>query len=170
MSLLEEMRRRYSVRKLEKTPIEKEKLEAIVEAGRIAPTAANRQPYHLWLLESEQAMANLNKVCRFTFGAPVALVVGASEEEAWVRSCDNKNFADVDASIVATQIMLEIDAQGLGTTWVGYFEEGQLKEMYPEMSNYNLIAIFPIGYPSKDAEPSKSHTDRKNVEEVLTRL
>ena len=89
------------------------------------------------------------------------------KDEAWVRKFDNYNFADVDASIVATHMMLEIADLGLGTTWVGHFDEPLLKEEFPEMKDYELIAIFPVGYPAEDAKPAERHNIRRNVEEAV---
>ena len=112
----------------------------------------------------------MQSVTRFTFGAKEFLLVGSQSDEAWVRSYDSMNFSDVDASIVATHIMLAIKDEGLDTTWVGHFDAPKLKEMIPELAPYNLIAIFPIGYAAKDAKPSERHTDRKYKDEVLVTL
>ena len=73
-------------------------------------------------------------------------------------------------SIVATQMMLEITELGLGTTWVGHFDEPLLKEEFPEMKDYELIAIFPVGYPAEDAKPAERHSIRRSVEEAVVYL
>ena len=83
-----------------------------------------------------------------------------------MRSFDKKNFADVDASIAATHMMLEIEALGLGTTWVGHFDAPKLKELFPEMADYELVAIFPVGYPAEDAKPSTRHAERAGIEMI----
>ena len=119
MSFLDLAKKRYSCRKLSAQPVEEEKLQKILEAGNLAPTAVNKQPFHIWVLKSEEAMQKVSQTTSFIFGAPVAFVVGSKAESAFVRSFDKKNFADVDASIAATHMMLEIEALGLGTTWVG---------------------------------------------------
>lgn len=166
MSTLELMKQRYSCRKFLPTPVEQEKLELILEAGRVAPTATNRQAFHIWVFQTEDALQKVRATTTCHFDAPVILVVGAKTEDAWVREYDRKNFGDVDASIVATQIMLEIEEQGLGTTWVGWFDEGKLKEDFEELKDYSLIALFPIGYP--DAKPSPKHEQRKSLEELVS--
>ena len=146
--------------------MEEEKLQKILEAGNLAPTAVNKQPFHIWVLKSEEAMQKVSQTTSFIFGAPVALVVGSKAEGAFVRSFDKKNFADVDASIVATHMMLEIEALGLGTTWVGHFNAPKLKELFPEMADYELVAIFPVGYPAEDAKPSARHAERAGIEMI----
>ena len=170
MDFLELARERYSCRQLSNRKVEKEKLDKIIEAGILAPTATNAQPYKIWLIESCEAKEKLAKANRYQFGAEVFFVVGAKKDEAWVRKFDNYNFADVDASIVATHMMLEIADLGLGTTWVGHFDEPLLKEEFPEMKDYELIAIFPVGYPAEDVKPAERHNIRRNVEEAVAYL
>ena len=170
MDFLELARERYSCRQLSDKKVEKEKLDKIIEAGILAPTATNAQPYRIWLIESAEAKEKLAKANRYQFGAEVFFVVGAKEDEAWVRKFDNHNFSEVDASIVATHMMLEITELGLGTTWVGHFDEPLLKEEFPEMKEFELIAIFPVGYPEDEAKPSERHTVRRSVEEAVSFL
>ena len=93
--------------------------------------------------------------------------VGGKVDEAWVRKYDGKNFVDVDASVVATHMMLEIHDLGLGTTWVGSFDEDKLKEFFPALNGYNIVALFPTGYPAENARPSRLHTDRKEKDAVV---
>ena len=170
MDFLKLVKERYSCRQLSDKKVEKEKLDKIIEAGILAPTATNAQPFKIWLIESAEAKEKLAKANRYKFGAEVFFVVGANKNEAWVRKFDNHNFAEVDASIVATQMMLEITELGLGTTWVGHFDEPLLKEEFPEKKDYEVIAIFPVGYPAEDAKPAERHSIRKSVEEAVSFL
>ena len=170
MSFLDLAKKRYSCRKLSAQPVEEEKLQKILEAGNLAPTAHNNQPLHIWLLESAEAMEKVSQTTSFIFGAPVAFVVGSKADDAWVRPFDKKNFADVDASIAATHMMLAIEDLGLGTTWVAHFDAPKLKEFFPEMADYELVAIFPVGYPAEDAAPSLRHAERVGVEKLADRL
>lgn len=170
MNFTELANNRYSCRKLTDIKLTDEQLEKIVEAAIAAPTAVNKQPYRLFLIDSEEGRENIKKVTPFSFGAGTFLIVASKEDEAWVREFDKKNFADVDAAIVATHIMLEIEDLGLSTTWVGHFNEPELKEIYPELKDLNLIAIFPIGYKKEEAKPAHLHFKRKSKEEVLKRI
>ncbi|MBE6827641.1 MAG: nitroreductase [Ruminococcaceae bacterium] len=163
---------RYSVRSLSNRKVEDEKIAKILEAGLNAPTAVNYQPVKIWVIKNEEARRKVGLCTKFPFvrQAGVIFAVGSDESSAWVRPFDSKNFADVDASIVATQMMLEIHELGLGTTWVGYFDEEKLKEFFPEMNGYNMIALFPVGYAAEDGTPSERHTKRKSKEEMVTEI
>ena len=170
MDFLTLARERYSCRKLSEREVEQEKLDKIIEAAMLAPTAVNYQPVKIWVLQSPEAVAKAASTTRYSFGAQVILAVGGSVEEAWRRKFDGKSFADIDASIVATHMMLEIQDLGLGTTWVGAFDEAKLKELFPEMEGYAIVALFPLGYPAEDAVPAKMHglsKSRNEMTEVL---
>ena len=160
---------RYSVRSLSERAVEDEKIEKILEAGITAPTAVNKQPAKIWVFKSRGCIDKISETTKFPFvkQAQVVFAVGSNEAEAWVRPFDQKNFADVDASIIATQMMLEIHELGLGSTWVGFFDEAKLKSFFPELEGYNIIALFPVGYPAEDGVPSERHALRKSREEIV---
>ena len=161
---------RYSCRAFTDRPVEAEKVDALLDAAVAAPTAVDRQPWHVWVVETPEAVERLSACTRFGFGARVILVVGAAADEAWVRKYDGRNFADVDASIVGTHIMLAAHDLGLGTTWVGHFDAPAVKEAFPEMALYDLVALFPLGYPAPEGGPAPKHLERKSVDELVTRL
>ena len=167
MDFLTLAKERYSCRKLSAKPVEKEKIDKIIECAISAPTGMNRQPFKIWIVNSEEGKANLAKVTPFTFGANIFFVVGYKPVDCYVRPFDGRNFADIDTSIVATHIMLEVQNLGLGTTWVGHFDAPALKRIYAEMADYELIAIFPVGYPAEDAKPAGKHFERKSAEELV---
>ena len=167
MDFLDFAKERYSCRSLLCKKIDKELIDKIIEAGMVAPTAVNKQPYKIWIMNSPESKERIKEVTRFDFNADTFLVVGAKMDEAWIRKYDGKNFGEVDAAIVATHMMLEIQNLGLRTTWVGHFNAPLLKELCPKMADYELIAIFPIGYQAEDGVPSERHTDRKSYEEIV---
>lgn len=170
MNFLELAQSRYSCRKLTEKEVEQEKLDKIIEAARLAPTALNKQPFKLFVFKSEEARENIKKVTPFTYGASTFIVVGSKRDAAWTREFDSLNYADVDATIVTTHMLLQVEELGLGTTWVGYFDEGALKELYPQLKDFNLIALLPIGYKAEDAEPSSKHFRRRDAEILVETL
>lgn len=170
MNFRELAEKRYSCRKFTDKKVEKDLMEKIVETALKSPTAVNFQPFKIFMMESEEAKEIIRKVTNYTFGADNFLVLGAKKDEAWVRSFDNYNYADVDASIVGTHIMLETYDLGLATTWVGHFDVEQLKKLCPAMKDYNLLAIFPIGYADtseKAGQPIGLHYKQRAKEEVV---
>ncbi|MBQ3377964.1 MAG: nitroreductase family protein [Synergistaceae bacterium] len=164
MSFLELAQERYSCRKFTEQPVEDEKIEKILDAAILAPTAVNKQPFRVWVIKSPENLEKVKETTHYHFDAKVILAVGAKPNEAWVRAYDQRNFADVDASIAATHMMLEIQDLGLGSTWVGHFDANKLKEFFPDMAAYDLIALFPIGYPA--IGPHQMHSKRKAKAEL----
>ena len=169
MQFSELVKARYSCRKFSDKPVEDEKLNAILDAGISAPTAKNVQPVKIWLIKSPEALAKITSCAPFAWmhNASAVITVGGTEEGAFVRPSDGRNFEDVDAAIVATHIMLAIHDEGLGSTWVGYFDAPKAKELFPEMSGYDLVALFPVGYPADDASPADRHFIRKDKSEMV---
>ncbi len=172
MDFLTFAKERYSVWSLSDRPVEPEKIEKILEAGIAAPTATNAQPFKIWALESEDARekAASTTPCAFVKGAPVVFVIGGDPGKAWKRPFDRHNFADVDAAIVATHIMLEVHDLGLGTCWVGFFDPAKMKQLFPQMEKYELVCVFAVGYPAEDAAPSERHALTRPREELVETL
>jgi len=170
VSFFELAKARYSCRKLTGAAIEPEKIERILQAAIAAPTAKNLQRYTIWQITSHEAFDKLKQATPYTFGSALAFVIGAKKDGAFDRPFDNKNFAEIDAAIVATHLMLAVQDEGLGTTWVGWFDAPKMQELFPEMQGHELIAIFPVGYPAEGAKPSVRHEDRRQVSEVVVKL
>lgn len=164
------LNRRYSCRAFAAREVEQEKVDRILEAGRIAPTAVNKQPVHIWAVSSPETLKAIKGVTRSNYGAPLLLIVGCRPADAWVRRYDGKNGAEVDAAIVATYMMLAAENEGLATLWVGSFDPALLREILPGASGYELVAMINVGYPAAESEPSAMHAERKPVGELVTRV
>lgn len=161
---------RYSCRAFAARTIEQEKVDRILEAGRIAPTAVNKQPVHLWAVSNPDTLEAIKDVTRSNYGAPLLLVVGCRPSDAWVRRYDGKNGAEVDASIVATYLMLAAENEGLPTLWVGSFDPALLKGILPGTDGYELVAMINVGYPASDSTPSAMHGTRIPMGEFVTKV
>ncbi|MGN0621035.1 MAG: nitroreductase family protein [Porcipelethomonas sp.] len=170
MEFLELAKRRYSCRNISEKAVEPEKIQKILEAGTAAPTACNMQPIKIWVIEKDEDIEKIKEVTSCTFGARLFFVVGGRKDQGWVRKFDGREFADVDAAIAATHMMLEIEDSGLASTWVANFDSCRLKKLFPDMEEYDLIAIFPVGYAEETAKPSDRHSQRKSLEEIAVRL
>ena len=170
MEFLQLSEARYSLRKFSDRPVEAEKLAAILEAGRNAPTAHNLQPQRIFVLRSPEALEKADACTAAHFHPPVILVVAYDPAAAWDREEDGKNHGEIDAAIAATQMMLQAADLGLGTTYVGMFDPEKLKEAFPELAGLGITALLPIGYPAEGAHPSRLHADRKPLEELVRYL
>ena len=172
MDFLTLAKERYSCRKFKDQPVEQEKIDKIIEAAILAPSATNAQPVHFWLINSVDGLKKINEVTPYGFGASNIIVVGGKPAEAWIRKSDGKNFSEVDAAIAASHIILAVHALGLRTTWVGVIDIPKIKELFPEMAEYEIVGLFPIGYADDSAagQPSKRHFMRKTRDEIVTIL
>ncbi|MDD3921618.1 MAG: nitroreductase family protein [Eubacteriales bacterium] len=166
MDFLELAKTRCSIRKYKATPIEAEKLESILEAGRIAPTACNNQPFQLLVVQSKEGLAKVAEAANI-FHAPLAIIVCADHAEAWTRPLDGKSSADIDASIVTDHLMLEATEQGLGSVWICYFNAEKLCDAFSIPEQYEPINILAIGYAD---EPSKAPNRHDTLRQPLERL
>ncbi|MBR3663103.1 MAG: nitroreductase family protein [Desulfovibrio sp.] len=164
MEFCELIAQRYSVRNFTQEPITAKDRTAILEAGRLAPTAVNKQPTRILVLESPESLNKLKNCTPYTFDAPLALVVCYDATVSWVRSFDKHNSGPIDAAIVATHIMLAVHNLGLGTTWVGHFDPAKLAADFALPDTIKPVAIFPIGHPAADAKPSPLHAKRNPLE------
>jgi nitroreductase len=167
MTFLDLAANRYSLRQFSNAPVEKEKLEKILEAGRIAPTACNNQPQSILVLQSPEALDKLKICTPCHFDAPIALIVCYDKTASWKRPFDNKNHGDIDASIVCASMMFEAAELGLGTTWVCYFDPSAVSREFSLPENIIPCSILPLGYAADGAAPAPMHAERKPVGETV---
>ena len=171
MSFLELAKARFSVRSFKADVIENEKLDRILEAGRVAPTACNLQPQRIFVVKSEAMREKLAAICRFTFGAPVILVVGYDTDVCWKNKRMNGHpSGETDAAIVTTHMMLAAYEEGIGSCWVGVFNSDEVKETLGLPQNIIVTALMPMGYPAEDAKPAPFHSEIRKREETVWEL
>ena len=171
MTFLELAKKRYSVRSYKAQPIEEEKLDLILEAGRIAPTACNNQPQKIYVVKSDESRAKLASVCRCTFDAPVILVVCYDRTRDWKNALmPGYESGETDAAIVCTHMMLQAAELGIGSCWVGWFNSDQICEVMGLPENVTVSALLPIGYPAGDATHAPMHTKYREAEDTIAVL
>jgi nitroreductase len=155
---------RYSVRAYEPDPVEDEKLEKVLEAARLAPTAANRQPFQLIVIHTEGREEELLEIYNKAWFVEPPLVICACGllERAWTRG-DGKNFTDVDVAIAMDHLILAAANEGLGTCWVGAFDPDAARETLGLPDDVEPIAFTPLGYPADQAGAKK----RKSLDELV---
>ena len=171
MTFMELAKSHYSVRKFMDKPVEDEKLAAILEAGKVAPTACNNQPQKIFVVKSEEMREKLRAVCKCTFGAPVIFVICYDETLSWKnRLMPGYQSGETDAAIVCTHMMLEAWELGIGSCWVGMFNSDQVCQALGLPEGLCVSALLPAGYPAEDAAPLALHTTYRADEEMFTVL
>ena len=165
MNLSDIIKNRYSVRNYKDTKVEKEILLEILEAGRLAPSAVNFQPWHFIVIQEENLLTSL-KDCydRSWFKtAPTIIVACADHSQSWKRSSDGKDSADIDLAIAIDHITLKATELGLGTCWVCNFDVNSCSELLNLPQNIEPVALIPLGYPNSKSPVKK----RKPLDEIV---
>ena len=147
MEFLELVRSRYSVRAYEPTPVEEEKLQMVLDAARLAPTAANRQPFRLIVIATEGREAELQRIYAASWFTQAPLIICACTvpDEAWVR-VDGKGYADVDVTIAMDHLILAARSLDLGTCWIAAFDPAVAREVLGLPDSVEPVAFTPLGY------------------------
>lgn len=167
MEFYDVIRRRRSVRKYKKDEVEEEKLERILDSARLAPSAANVQPWVFYVVRDERLKSRLKSAYgqEWFYTAPLIIVGCANAESAWKRG-DGKSYADVDFAIAFEHIILSATAEGLGTCWIGAFDPDVVRRVLGLPKELEPVAMTPLGYPDETPDPKP----RKALEEITRRL
>ena len=171
MEFTELAKTRYSVRSFSDRKIEKEKLNALLGAAKVAPTACNNQPQRLYVLQSGKSIEKLNNVTKFVFGAHTVIIFTSVKEEEWINPFTKEyHTGEIDCSIVCTHVMLQAWEMGIGSCWVGYFDPEKVRKAFDIPENEQIIAILPLGYPAEDSKPAPGHSIFKPMEKMVKYL
>jgi nitroreductase len=146
---------RYSVRAYRPDPVEDEKLQAVLEAARLAPTAANRQPFQLVVLHTAGRLEEIGKIYHrpWFVQAPLVIAVCAISSQAWVRESDRFNARLIDSAIVADHLILAAANLGLGTCWVAAFNVEAARLVLQLPNEVEPVIFTPLGYPADEPGP-----------------
>lgn len=168
MDFLTLAKKRCSIRSYEGRKVEQEKLDKILEAAHAAPTAANRQPVKLLVVQSAEGIEKLGRAANI-YGAPLAVVVCADHEKAWTRPFDHKQSTDIDASILTDHMMMEATELGLGSVWICYFKPDVLRDEFALPDKLEPVNILAIGYAAEaPASPDRHGDTRIPVEQLVS--
>ena len=165
MEFSELVRKRYSVRAYKPDPVEQDKLEQVLEAARLAPTAANLQPFQLIVIRTAEREAELRRIYHrewFT-RAPLVLCACAVPAQGWVRGSDGKAYSDVDVAIVMDHLVLAATSLGLGTCWIAAFNPAAARDVLGLPDGVEPIIFTPLGYPADQPGPK----ERKSISNLV---
>ncbi len=169
MNFIELAKKRFSVRKYKNIPVEEEKLMQVLEAGRIAPSAANYQPVHFVVVKDD---AKKEEVCSTYSGkwlreAPIIIVACGDYGLSWRRPADGKDHCDIDVAIAVDHITLAAAELGLGTCWVCNFDAERCGEIIHLPDRLKAIALIPLGYPAEEPDMNRHDEKRRALEEAV---
>lgn len=171
MTFAELIQRRVSVRDYTAQPIEEEKIERILEAARLAPSAHNSQPWRFVVITSEKGRKAIAESYprEWIKTAPVYILVCGNRDEAWVRKSDDKNHLDIDMGIVIEHICLAAAEEELGSCVVCHFDASLCHTLFNLPEHFEPAAIIPIGYPTNPDIFINTPKKRKGISEVVLR-
>ncbi len=168
MEFKELIKKRYSCKKYDGNQINSEQLQAILEAGRLAPTAKNLQEQHIYVMQSEEALGIIDEVTPCRYGAPTVLVVAFDAEDVYVYPGEQRDSGIEDASIVATHMLLAAKDAGVDSCWINRFNPAELKEKLGLPENEEILMLMDLGYAAEGAGPLANHDKRKSLDETVT--
>ncbi|MCW3998203.1 MAG: nitroreductase family protein [Candidatus Bathyarchaeota archaeon] len=151
MSLTDRILNRRSIRHYKKKEIPEEVLNQIFEAGRNAPSAANMQPIHFIILKNNEVKKKLSSIfSRFLKDAPVVIVGCAN-----VKAILTGKWAVVDTTIAMQNMAIAAWALGVGSCWIGSFNENKVKKTLNIPDNWKVVALITLGYPAEQPKQRK---------------
>ena len=168
MEFKEVIKNRYSCKKYSDRPVEPEKLTAILEAGRLAPTAKNLQEQHVYVLQSAEALAKIDAVTPCRYGAPTVLVVAFDSNNVFTYPGGKRDSGVEDATIVATHLILAAADEGVDSCWINFLDPEKLAEALGLPENEEVLMVLDLGYAAEGAGPLANHESRKALSETVT--
>ena len=170
MEFKEVIKARYSCKKYAARQVEPEKLTAILEAGRLAPTAKNLQEQHIYVVQSPEGLAKIDSVTPCRYGAPTVLAVAFDRNNVFTYPGGKRDSGVEDASIVAAHMMLAAADEGVDSCWINYFDPEKLAEALNLPEQEEVLMVMDLGYAAEGAGPLANHGSRKPLTETVTCL
>lgn len=170
MEFMDVVRNRYSCKKYSDKAVPQEKLTAILEAGRLAPTAKNLQEQHIYVLQTEEMLQKIDKLTPCRYGAPVVLVVAFNKDNVFTYPGEQRDSGVEDAAIVATHLVLAAANEGVDSCWLNFFDPAQAAQALGLPANEEVLMLLDLGYAAKGAGPLPNHNSRKPLDETVTYL
>lgn len=170
MEFQEVVKNRYSCKKFSVREVEKEKLAAILEAGRLAPTAKNLQEQRIYVLSSKEALSLVDECTPCRYGAPVVLCVAFNKNEVFTYPGGNRTSGVEDATIVATHLLLAAANEGVDSCWINFFNPEELAKKLSLPEEEEVLMLLDLGYAAEGTSALPNHFKRKELSEtVVTR-
>ncbi|MCR5778119.1 MAG: nitroreductase family protein [Lachnospiraceae bacterium] len=170
MEFTEVIKKRYSCKKYDGRQVEKEKIDSILEAGRLAPTAKNLQEQHIYVIQSDKLLTKIDGITPCRYGAPTVLVVAFDKNNVFTYPGGKRDSGVEDAAIVATHLTLAAANEGVDSCWLNFFDPDKAAEVLGLPENEEILMILDLGYAAEGAGPLENHNSRKPLSETVTYL
>jgi len=169
MNFLDLAKHRFSVRKYKPDPVPEEDLNYVLEAGRIAPSAVNYQPWHFLVIRDKENREIVNTLYHREWfrEAPVVIILLADHNKSWKRD-DGKDHADIDVAIAADHMTLAATERGLGTCWVCNFDKKKIIEILKLPDHLEPVVFLPLGYPNEETDIKRHENKRKPLKDITS--
>lgn len=152
MSLLDIIKSRKSIRRYKEDPIPEDVLLRVLEAARLAPSGKNLQPWKFIIVGDDagkKALAEASRGQFFMAGAPFIIAACGCPEMSYQRQGNYMQSWPIDVTIAFQHLVLQAEEEGLGTCWIGAFEEKEVKRLLHVPENWRVLALTPLGYPAQ---------------------
>lgn len=170
MEFAEVVKNRYSCKKYDEKQISAEQLDAVLQAGRLAPTAKNLQGQRIYVVQSAEGLAKIDELTPCRYGAPTVLVVAFDKNSVLVYPGEEANSGVEDASIVATHMMLAATNTGVDSCWLNFFDPAAVAKAFNLPENEQVLMLLDLGFAAEGFAPLPNHTSRKPLEETVKYL
>lgn len=161
---------RYSCKKYDGRPVEPEKLKAILEAGRLAPTAKNLQEQKIYVVQTPEGLAKIDKLTPCRYGAGTVLMVAFDSKNVFVYPGEKRDSGIEDAAIVATHMLLAAADAGVDSCWLNFFDPEAVAREFDLPENEEVLMLLDLGYAAEGAGPLANHSSRKPLSETVKYL
>jgi len=167
MGFLELAKKRFSSRRFTEQVVKRNKLERILEAAHVAPSAHNYQAYELIVVQTKEGLDKIGKA-GFIYGAKTAIIVCEDKSKAWINPYNGRQLVSHDATIATDHMMLEATELGIGSVWVCCFDPAIIKSEFNLSENLEAINILALGHSSGNILSSERHDRvRKSLDELV---
>ena len=170
MEFTDVIEKRYSCKNYSARKVEDEKLTAILNAGRVAPTAKNFQEQRIYVVRSEEGLAKIDAATPCRYGAPDCLVVAYDRSNMFTYPGGKHTSGAEDAAIVATHMLLAAANAGVDSCWINFFDPEKLAAELGLPENEEVLMLMDLGYAAEGAGPLANHGLRKPLEETVAYL
>ena len=164
------IKNRYSFKMFEGRHVEQAQLDRILEAGRLSPTAKNLQEQRIYVVQSPEGLAKIDRVTPCRYGAPTVLAVAFNKENVFVYPGGKRDSGAEDAAIVATHMMLAAKDAGVESCWLNRFDPEDAARELGLPDNEEVVMLMDLGYPAEGAGPLENHGKRKELSETVVYL